>query len=201
MRRINALSNRSPAPKIPITFGTCSENGNELGRPIEPKALITLQQKRPTFAKAIFVTRLDPHLTPEKVLNYIKSKGVDANESSIECRKLVKLNQDLNELSFCSFKLSTNDELYQTLINPSFWPPSVGIRDFVAVNTTGKRPASNLSPIASQLVFDSGTAQQHKQLRSDLAATPSSGNRPKSTPVQQKNSSNVDIRNFCRSVV
>lgn len=180
----------SPGPKlkIPIKFGTADEASGELGRPIEIKG----GTNRPVFTKAIFLTRLDPMLTTEKVLSYIGSKGIDVTKTSIDCRKLVKLNQDLNELSFCSFKLSINEELYSTLINPSFWPSSVGIRDFVQVNATGKRPAATLSPSPSKSPSDS-SSHSSKQIRSDKI-TPKSRGRPKGSATAD--SPNTDIRNF-----
>lgn len=187
-------STPTPKMKIPFTFGTGEVVSEELGRPIEP--MKNVQSNRPIFTKAIFLTRLDPMLTTEKVLSYIVSKGVDVSKTSIDCRKLVKLNQDLSELSFCSFKLSTNEELYSTLINPSFWPSSVGIRDFVQVNATGKRPAATLSPSPSKSPSDSSSSHNSKQIRTDKI-TPKSRGRPKGSATV--NSPNVDIRNFCQT--
>lgn len=196
-RRIqNSLGKPStPVPKlrIPIEFGTNEDASGDLGRPVEPIPAKFGQANRPTFAKAIFITRLDPMVTVEKVMNYISSKGVDVGKTSIDCRKLVKLNQDLNELSFCSFKLSTNEELYSTLINPSFWPSSVGIRDFVQVNTTGKRPAATLSPSPSKSILDSSLTHNSKLLRTNVI-TPRSRGRPKGSAQA---SPSADIRNFC----
>ena len=140
--RRNTNTQNSPSVEIPFSFGTGSDDGGDLGKPVEHQPTKQAQPKRPAFSKAIFVTRLDPHLTPKKVLNYIKSKGVDTSESEIDCRKLVKLGQNLDELSFCSFKISTNDELFKVLLDTSFWPSSVGIREFVANSVAGGQKTS-----------------------------------------------------------
>lgn len=182
---------------MPFKFGTGNDSACNLGRPIEKNGPTESLQKRSSFSKAIFITRLDPKLSTEKVLNFIKSKGVDVNEANMECRKLVKLNQNLDELTFCSFKLSTNDELYAMLIEPSFWPPSVGIRDFVANNTTAKRPAATLSPTNSP---SNVTASQNtKQSWTENNHTPVSSIRAQSSGRHlNKNNNAADIRNFCQ---
>lgn len=197
-RNINKQANQqSPIVKMPFKFGTGNDSACDLGRPIEKNGLKESLQKRPSFSKAIFITRLDPKLSTEKVLNYIKSKGVDANETNIECRKLVKLNQNLDELTFCSFKVSTNEELYAKLIEPSFWPASVGIRDFVANNITAKRPAATLSPNNSP--SNSAASQNPKHLRTDASFTPVGSTRGQSSTRQLNKSiiASSDIRNFC----
>lgn len=187
----------SPKPKTPLVFGTGTTLGDDaLGRPIQPKKPNESQTKTASFTKSIFITRLDAFLSTEKVLKYIKSKGVIVNDANIECRKLVKANQDLNELSFCSFKLSTNDELYSELTSPSFWPPSVGIRGFVANNTNGKRPAATLSP--SQSPNGINTAHNSKQSKTDVTVTPNSGRYDRNNKLGIPPKANLaDIRNFC----
>lgn len=184
-----------PKPKIPVNFGTCVDNVSELGRPVERKSTQSSHLKVPKFSKHIFVTNLDPHLTTEKVLDYIKGRGVDTSESTMDCIKLVKRGQSLDELTFCSFKISTNDEQFQMLMNASFWPSSVGYREF-DTTLSNKRPAATLSPSLSP---ETNSAHSPKQFRSDASvvnATPK-GNRQASRPIVTPNRSQ-DIRNFVK---
>lgn len=191
----SSSSSTTPTLKTPVTFGTGVVNENVLGRPIQPKQT-NIQAKKTLFTKSIFVTRLDPFLTCEKVLDYIKSKGVNISEANIECRKLVKLNQDLSQLSFCSFKLSTNNELFATLMEPSLWPPTVGIREFMANTNVSKRTAATLSPTTSSV--ESPTSRLSKLKKTDDNGTPTTPIRiNKLANNQQRVGNNQNIRNFC----
>lgn len=83
------------------------------------------------LTKLIYISRLQTNVTADKITCYIKTKVPDLDEKNILLRMLVKKDQNLEELTFISFRLSCTEELYTKLIDSSFWPHHVMIGEFI----------------------------------------------------------------------
>lgn len=83
------------------------------------------------FAKFIYVSRLKPNVSEQMILPYVKSKIPDLNENDFSLMMLVKKDQKLDELTFISYRFGCTNELFDKLIDPSFWPPHMMIGEFI----------------------------------------------------------------------
>lgn len=80
--------------------------------------------------KSIYISRLQPSVTAEKICDYIKSK-MPLGENDVSLRMLVKKDQKVDDLTFISYRLSCTDENYDKFMEPSFWPAHVLIGEFI----------------------------------------------------------------------
>lgn len=83
--------------------------------------------------KSIRVAGLHPSVTVEKLTEYIAQNTPITEKSKFHCRLLVKKEQDLEMLSFVSFKVDVAAEDFTTLMNLEHWPDYVSIREFIRV--------------------------------------------------------------------
>lgn len=114
-----------------LISGTSAITSDKLGAPV---ALSNTKRSSPFahLTKSIYVSRLQPTVTPEQILGYLKEKIPDIDEKDISLRLLVKKEQreQLDSLSFVSYRLSCTDDNYAKLMDPSFWPAHVKIGEF-----------------------------------------------------------------------
>lgn len=83
------------------------------------------------LTKSIYISRLQTSVTANDIAKYIKTKVPELNENDVLLRMLVKKEQQLEALTFISFRLSCTEELYVKLIDSSFWPHHVMIGEFI----------------------------------------------------------------------
>lgn len=81
--------------------------------------------------KSVYVSRIDPSVTTDDLIEYIKNELPNVDVKHFLPCLLVKKVQDLEELSFVSFRLQCTEALYSELISPDFWPNHVMIGEFV----------------------------------------------------------------------
>lgn len=81
--------------------------------------------------RRIFISRLEPSTSCDQIIEHLKSKNIIDDSTDIKCTKLVKKDANLDELSFVSFKLDVPKNMFNLLNDPSMWPDSVAIREFV----------------------------------------------------------------------
>lgn len=112
-----------------LTSGTASITDHGLGDTV---TVNNLKRVSPYahLTKSIYVSRLQTSVTADKIASYIKTKVPELSEKDILLRMLVKKDQTLETFSFISFKLSCTEELYNKLIDSSFWPQHVMIGEF-----------------------------------------------------------------------
>ena len=108
-----------------MVSGTNSQQDHGLGCPVQ------VRTKRSTITRSIYVSRLQPHVTQENILTFMKSKIPDLNSDDVYLRLLVKKDQNVEELNFVSYRLGCTTSLYTQLMDPSFWPSHIMIGDFV----------------------------------------------------------------------
>lgn len=101
--------------------------------------------KKPTFTKALWISRLNPETSEGEIADYIAQNTSITDFSKFKAHKLVKKDCDLTALKFVSFKIEMNDEEYDILSNPDVWPENVMVREFLQSNTLGAHifPAFN----------------------------------------------------------
>lgn len=93
--------------------------------------------------KFVFVSRLNNSTTKEKLLSFIGKKLTTTTEDDIICWPLVKLGVNTNTLSFISFKIGVPERNYQDLLNASFWPDGVLVREFIQKNIDHSKNSKN----------------------------------------------------------
>lgn len=91
--------------------------------------------EKPTFAKAVWVSRLNPETTNEEIIDYIE-KNTPVNDK-FNVHKLVKKDRDVSTLKFVSFKVEVNEHDFEILMNPDVWPEDVMVREFLKNPTLG----------------------------------------------------------------
>lgn len=87
----------------------------------------------------IHITRVKPSVGIEKVQNYIQT-NLKNNNVDLECvasLSLEKLNSKHPE-NYSSFKLSIDSTVERVLLDPSFWPDGIAVRNFITGPT--KKP-------------------------------------------------------------
>jgi len=115
--------------KRQLTAGNSTKQG--LGAPvaIEPRKTVKIQ--RTPLEKSVYVSRVDTSITTDVLIDYIKNELPNVDVKHFLPRLLVKKGQDLEELTFVSFRLQCTEELYAKFISPDFWPSHVMIGEFV----------------------------------------------------------------------
>lgn len=83
------------------------------------------------FARSLYISKLKPSVTEQSVIAYLKENVPGINDDLFALRLLVKKDQELDKLSFVSFRLNCNEDLFGKLSDPSFWPAHVMIGEFV----------------------------------------------------------------------
>lgn len=83
------------------------------------------------LTKSIYISRLQPNVSSDKITNFIKSKVPDLNEKDVSLRMLVKKDQPLDQLTFISYRLSCTEEHFSKFMESSFWPQHVMIGEFI----------------------------------------------------------------------
>lgn len=81
--------------------------------------------------RSIYISRLQPSVTAEKITDYIKTKMPSLSENDISLRMLVKKDQRVDDLTFISYRLSCTEEHYAQFMDTSFWPAHVLIGEFI----------------------------------------------------------------------
>lgn len=71
----------------------------------------------------LHVYRLDPGMTTEHLINYIKSKNIPA----VQCEKLRSRHPE----TYASFKVSVPEKYYEELMKPEMWPEEVRLNRFL----------------------------------------------------------------------
>lgn len=117
-----------------LTSGTKDVSHHGLGGPVEVN---TVQSNRIRLTSSIYISRLQTNVTNANITSFIKDNIPSFKDEDMYLRLLVKKDQDINELSFVSYRLSYTPQLYKQLIDPSFWPSHVKIGEFI------ERPREN----------------------------------------------------------
>lgn len=116
-------------PNRKLICGTSATTNDKLGAPIE-----NIKRTSPYahLNKSIYVSRLQPTVTTDQIVGYLKEKIPDICEKDVSLRLLVKKEQreQLDMLSFISYRLLCTDEIHEKLMDASFWPAHVRIGEF-----------------------------------------------------------------------
>ena len=93
--------------------------------------------EKPSFSKAIWISRLTPTETTENITEYIVSNTSVTDKSKFTVHKLVKKDRELSTLRFVSFKIEVNQDEFDVLIKEDIWPEEVMVREFLKTKTLG----------------------------------------------------------------
>lgn len=117
-----AMKNRS------LKQGTNTVEKHGLGKPVPPSAL----QNNPKIVwKSIYVSRVATDVSCNQIIDFIKQYIPEIDEQNFKVHKLVKKDQQLEKLSFVSFRVACAESYYAKLSDTSFWPSHVLIGEFV----------------------------------------------------------------------
>lgn len=166
--------------KRTLTAGTFASSDHGLGNAVELRTRNPRNQQaknlhdanRVVLTKSIFVSRLQTNVTVQNIVSYINKNAPSVDSSHFQVRMLVKKDQDLNELSYISFRLSCTDDLYGSFMAPSFWPPHVLIGEFKNFNksppTTSTEVADGSNEIHEAMITDDIHAKNDQPPASQL---------------------------------
>ena len=82
--------------------------------------------------KTIFVSRLHPDTTVDNLRTYIKTKIPNLPDNGI---KIFKFNKS-QPRDISSFKIITPAKLFNLIVNRTFWPDGLLVKEFVFRETT-----------------------------------------------------------------
>jgi hypothetical protein len=130
-KQSNDVGNPSKLQKIdapqPKTGTKAASSKLSVVKPIAKPAPIA----KPTFNRAIWVSRFNPLTEPSTIVDYIVSDTPVTDTSKFNVQKLVKKGTDLDTLKFVSFKIEVNEDEYKILSDPDMWPEDVLMRPFI----------------------------------------------------------------------
>lgn len=129
----------SPPPKSlfkgrALITGTNTNVDHGLGDVVlanKPKRVSPSPSPYAHLKKSVYISRLQPTVTAEKISAFIKSKMPLLSDNDISLRMLVKKDQPVNELTFISYRLSCTEENYEKFMDSSFWPSHIMIGEFI----------------------------------------------------------------------
>lgn len=88
---------------------------------------------KPNFAKALYVSGLDPATTNEQLADYIVANTSVNDQSKFLVHKMVEKDADVSQLKFVSSKVEINAEELEILDNVDLWPSGIRVREFQMV--------------------------------------------------------------------
>lgn len=100
-----------------------------IGPPVESHQ-IDMQTKH-IFDKEIWVSGLHPSLTANDMCDFIVNNTDVSSKDDFKCTISVKKDCDVSKLSYVSFKLDVKDSQFDHLMEPSTWPKTVRVREFI----------------------------------------------------------------------
>lgn len=92
--------------------------------------------------KTVFISRLSADTSVEQISQYLRLHAVDFNASDW---KVLKFNYS-EPRDISSFRIIVPERLFRVLVNQSFWPPGVLVREFVPRNNSRRAPPVVLQP-------------------------------------------------------
>lgn len=125
----------TPAPKIQFKHRTLvpGKAGN-VDHGLGDSVSVTKSKRTSPYAhlvKSIYISRLQPTVTIEKITDYVKKKMPELKDNDISLRMLVKKDQPLDELTYISYRLACTEEHYSKFMDSEFWPAHVMIGEFI----------------------------------------------------------------------
>lgn len=101
------------------------------GQQDEQLATVAPLQQAIETGKSLVASRFAPTTSSTNVLSYVKRKlSLAENSDEVSVRSLFPRGRQLYELTFVSFKITASDEIYDKLMEPTFWPNNTIIREF-----------------------------------------------------------------------
>lgn len=91
----------------------------------------------PIFDRSLHVSRIATSVTLNEITDYIATNSSLAPNKDFKCTLLVKKDQNIESLSFVSYKIDIVDDKCQQLTEEEFWPSGVFIRPFIPSRTLG----------------------------------------------------------------
>ncbi|XP_058985094.1 uncharacterized protein LOC131805650 [Musca domestica] len=99
-----------------------ADNNNEFPMPLPTDQLIVVAPR-----KTIFVSRLHPDTTVDNLRSYIETKIPNLPDNGI---KILKFNKS-QPRDISSFKIITPAKLFNLIVNRTFWPDGLLVKEFV----------------------------------------------------------------------
>lgn len=111
-----------PSPK----HGT----GNvQIGKPLVVQPTKAPKSPKQRMEKSVWISKFHPDTTVDEINAHILSKTSITDTKKFRCIKLVKKDQDMNKLSFVSFKIDVVNEHFDELMDAATWSSRHLIRE------------------------------------------------------------------------
>lgn len=151
-----------------LISGSANQPNHGLGNAVQlgKRVPVAREAKRDILPKSIYVSRLETTITVDDITSYIKNRLPNVNNDHFSLRMLVKKDQSMDLLTFISFRLSCNDELYEKFMSPTFWPGHVLIGDFFDKQpekrqTIGDFVAAKTDELDNRITLDESSASKN----------------------------------------
>lgn len=138
-----ALKNRR------LITGTGKLTNHNLG-----KAVVSSKEKKMSsspsitakYEKSMYASRFETSISPSEIESYIKSQISEVNENDFTVRMLVKKDQNMEILTFVSFRITCTNELYTKIMHPDFWPSGILIGEFFERKSSQRHTLADFMP-------------------------------------------------------
>lgn len=112
--------------------------------------------EKPSFPRAVWISRLNPETSNEDIANYIIANTPIKDHANFNVHKLVKKDCDLSTLKFVSFKIQVEMDNFDHLMDPELWPENVMVREFLQDKILGEYfpklpPPKNQVPLTEKM--------------------------------------------------
>lgn len=96
-------------------------------KPISSDVLISKSMKM----RDVYISNVRPDTRESIILDHLKKFELTRNSMDvITCKKLIRRNIDINNLTFLSFKLCVPEKCFEFVVDPSNWPSDIVVKEF-----------------------------------------------------------------------
>lgn len=89
--------------------------------------------------KSVRISGLHPSVSVDQLSEYIAENTPLTDKSKFSCQMLVKKDEDLSIYTFISFKVDVEPEEFESVMNLSYWPNYVTIRENIRIDKPKRR--------------------------------------------------------------
>lgn len=97
--------------------------------------------------KLVFISQLDPSTPESNIIQHVQNQLGDIN-ISLKVNALIPRGKNITDIDFISFKLSLPESYFNKVVNASFWPKGVLVREFINYNRPFHHRSVSLLPPA-----------------------------------------------------
>ncbi|XP_037030124.1 dentin sialophosphoprotein-like [Bradysia coprophila] len=118
--------------------------------------------------KVAYLFQFDPSTTESQIVSYLLRKNVITSAEDVSCKILVSPYEDMSFVSFVSFKVTVNSDIFDSVVDSELWPEGIAApngdqSDSKLRSVTGASLVSIAQPTDNQKVIDSNKLKDRQR--------------------------------------